>query len=93
MGSKLSELHSGYRAFSARLLESLPLMVNSADFVFDNQMLAQVIAKELEIYGSHGMAARDYPGMLALAASGALRPARLGVAHLPAAIPGAGLGG
>lgn len=44
MGTKLSEFHSGYRAFSRRVLESLPLMVNSDDFVFDNQMLAQVVA-------------------------------------------------
>ena len=33
-----------------------------------------VVARELEIYGSHGMAARDYPAMLDLVASGALRP-------------------
>ncbi|HVH93881.1 MAG TPA: zinc-dependent alcohol dehydrogenase family protein [Nocardioidaceae bacterium] len=37
----------------------------------------QVVAKELEIYGSHGMAARDYPGLLDLVASGALQPGRL----------------
>jgi len=43
MGAKLSEYHSGYRAFSRRLLESLPLDRNSDDFVFDNQMLSQVI--------------------------------------------------
>ena len=36
--------------------------------------MGQVIAKELEIYGSHGMPARDYPGMLELVASGRLRP-------------------
>jgi threonine dehydrogenase-like Zn-dependent dehydrogenase len=36
-----------------------------------------VIARELEIYGSHGMAARDYPAMMALVADGALRPAQL----------------
>ena len=36
--------------------------------------MGQVIAKELEIYGSHGMAARDYPRMLELVASGAVRP-------------------
>ncbi len=36
-----------------------------------------VIATELEIYGSHGMAARDYPAMLAMVAEGALRPDRL----------------
>ncbi|RJP64321.1 MAG: glycosyltransferase family 2 protein [Candidatus Abyssobacteria bacterium SURF_17] len=40
---KLSEYHTGYRAFSKRVLESLPLMENSDDFVFDNEMLAQVI--------------------------------------------------
>jgi hypothetical protein len=39
---KLSEYHSGYRAFSRRLLEQLPLQENSDDFVFDNQMLSQV---------------------------------------------------
>jgi glycosyltransferase involved in cell wall biosynthesis len=43
MGAKLSEYHSGYRAFSRRLLESLPLDRNSDDFVFDNQMLSQVL--------------------------------------------------
>jgi glycosyltransferase involved in cell wall biosynthesis len=40
---KLSEYHTGYRAFSRRILESLPLEANRDDFVFDNQMLAQVI--------------------------------------------------
>lgn len=43
MGAKLSEYHSGYRAFSRKLIESLPLERNSDDFVFDNQMLAQII--------------------------------------------------
>jgi glycosyltransferase involved in cell wall biosynthesis len=43
MGSKLSEFHTGYRAFSRRLLENLPLEANSDDFVFDNQMLAQIL--------------------------------------------------
>jgi glycosyltransferase involved in cell wall biosynthesis len=38
---KLSEYHSGYRAFSREVLTKLPLMENSDDFVFDNQMLAQ----------------------------------------------------
>ena len=41
MGYKLAEYHTGYRAFSRRLLETLPLERNSDDFVFDNQMLAQ----------------------------------------------------
>ena len=43
MGAKLSEYHSGYRAFSRELLERLPLEANSDDFVFDNQMLAQAL--------------------------------------------------
>jgi len=43
MGAKLSEYHSGYRAFSGELLRKLCLDFNSDDFVFDNQMLAQVI--------------------------------------------------
>ena len=44
IGSKLSEFHSGYRAFSRAVLETLPLAVNSDDFVFDNQMLVQAHA-------------------------------------------------
>jgi len=43
IGAKLSEYHTGYRAFSRQLLEKLPLEENSADFVFDNQMLAQIL--------------------------------------------------
>jgi hypothetical protein len=46
-GAKLSEYHSGYRAFSRRALQSLPLLANSDDFVFDNQMLVQAIARGL----------------------------------------------
>ena len=42
LGQKLSEYHTGYRAFSRKVLESLPLNENSDDFVFDNQMLAQI---------------------------------------------------
>ncbi|MBN2300932.1 MAG: glycosyltransferase family 2 protein [Lentisphaerae bacterium] len=44
-GAKLSEYHTGYRAFSSELLKSLPLHMNSNDFVFDNQMLAQILWK------------------------------------------------
>ncbi|MFZ3207695.1 MAG: glycosyltransferase family 2 protein [Geobacteraceae bacterium] len=43
LGHKLSEYHTGYRAFSREILERLPLEKNSNDFVFDNQMLAQII--------------------------------------------------
>jgi glycosyltransferase involved in cell wall biosynthesis len=44
IGAKLSEYHTGYRAYSRQLLERLPLDRNSDDFVFDNQVLAQIIA-------------------------------------------------
>ncbi len=43
LGHKLAEYHTGYRAFSRRVLETLPLDANSDDFVFDNQMLAQAV--------------------------------------------------
>ncbi len=43
IGAKLSEYHTGYRTFSRKLLEQLPLEANSDDFVFDNQMLAQIL--------------------------------------------------
>src|SRR5438093_12002939 len=42
LGTKVSEFHTGYRAFSRELLERLPLEANSDDFVFDNQILAEV---------------------------------------------------
>lgn len=44
LGVKLSEYHTGYRAFSRNVLETLPLELNSDDFVFDNEMLVQAIA-------------------------------------------------
>lgn len=44
MWQRLSEYHTGYRAFSREVLETLPLLSNSDDFVFDNEMLAQVMA-------------------------------------------------
>ncbi len=43
LGAKLSEYHTGYRAFSREVLEKLNLRENSDDFVFDNQMLAQIL--------------------------------------------------
>jgi len=42
-GAKLSEYHTGYRAFRREVIERLPLLENSDDFVFDNQMLAQIL--------------------------------------------------
>jgi glycosyltransferase involved in cell wall biosynthesis len=44
LGAKLSEYHTGYRAYARSLLKRLPLEANSDDFVFDNQILAQVIS-------------------------------------------------
>ncbi|AFM24390.1 glycosyltransferase family 2 protein [Desulfomonile tiedjei] len=43
LGSKLSEFHTGFRAFSRSVLEELPIHENSDDFMFDNEMLAQAI--------------------------------------------------
>jgi len=49
LGAKLSEYHTGYRAFSHEVLERLPLLANSDDFVFDNQMLTQCRAFDFNI--------------------------------------------
>jgi glycosyltransferase involved in cell wall biosynthesis len=60
LGSKLSEFHTGYRAFSRNALESLPLLANSDDFVFDNEVLAQAIALGLRI-GEMSCPTRYFP--------------------------------
>ncbi len=49
MNQKLSEYHSGYRAFSKEVLEGINYNINSDDFVFDNQMLAQIFYAGFEI--------------------------------------------
>jgi glycosyltransferase involved in cell wall biosynthesis len=49
MRQKLSEYHTGYRAFSKNVLQSINYNINSDDFVFDNQMLAQIFFKGFEI--------------------------------------------
>ena len=49
IGSKLSEFHSGYRAFSRRVLSELPLLANSQDFLFDNPRLVQAHAFGMRI--------------------------------------------
>ena len=49
LGAKLSEYHSGYRAFSRRLLDTVPWRGNSDDFVFDNEILAQAIVSGFRI--------------------------------------------
>jgi glycosyltransferase involved in cell wall biosynthesis len=49
MNQKLSEYHTGYRAFSGEVLRSLDLSQNSDDFIFDNQMIAQIFYNGFEI--------------------------------------------
>lgn len=49
VNQKLSEYHTGYRAFSRKVIESINFNANSDDFVFDNQMLSQIIYKGFEI--------------------------------------------
>lgn len=61
LGVKLSEYHTGYRAFSRKVLETLPLERNSDDFVFDNQMLAQAVAFGFRI-GEISCPTRYFPG-------------------------------
>ena len=49
LGSKLSEFHTGFRAYSRDALLTIPLLANSDDFVFDNQLLAQAVAAKLRL--------------------------------------------
>ncbi|MEX1188327.1 MAG: glycosyltransferase family 2 protein [Bacteroidia bacterium] len=49
MGQKLSEYHTGYRSFSGEVIRSIDLSKNSDDFIFDNEMIAQIFAKGYEI--------------------------------------------
>jgi len=49
MGAKLSEYHTGYRAYTRQVLETIPWKENSDDFVFDNQFLSQAIYKDFRI--------------------------------------------
>jgi len=49
MGQKLSEYHTGFRAFSSDVLQNIPYHKNSDDFIFDNQMLAQICFSGVEI--------------------------------------------
>ena len=46
---KLSEYHTGYRAFSRKVLQTIPILENSDDFVFDNQMLCQILYFGFEV--------------------------------------------
>lgn len=49
IGQKLSEYHTGYRAFSKTVLQSINYNINNDDFVFDNEMLSQIFMKNFEI--------------------------------------------
>src|SRR5690606_17703375 len=49
MNQKLSEYHTGYRAYSSRVLQSIDYNKNSDDFIFDNEMVAQIFYKGFEI--------------------------------------------
>ena len=82
LGYKLAEYHTGYRAFSRRLLERLPLEENSDDFVFDNQMLAQAIWFGFAI-GEISCPARYFPEASSI---GFRRSVRYGIGVLATAI-------
>ena len=90
---KLSEYHSGYRAFAAEVLRSLPLEENSDDFLFDNEILAQVIYMRYRI-GEISCPTRYFPeassinfsrsvkyGLGVLATSLKFRLQRMGLVH------------
>lgn len=49
LNQKLSEYHTGYRGFTAEVLKAISFNLNSDDFIFDNQMLAQIVDKNFEI--------------------------------------------
>ncbi|MFH0931136.1 MAG: glycosyltransferase family 2 protein [Candidatus Zixiibacteriota bacterium] len=49
LGQNLSEMHTGYRAYSRSFLEKVPFLRNSNDFVFDSQIIAQAVAFKLRI--------------------------------------------
>jgi hypothetical protein len=60
LGYKLSEYHTGYRAFTRAVLEAVPLERNSDDFIFDNQMLSQVIYRGFNV-GEISCPAKYFP--------------------------------
>ena len=95
LGVKLSEYHTGYRAFSRKVLTQLPLLENSDDFVFDNQMLAQCVhlASALEKSPAPRNILKRLRRLISAAACGtvsacwprlcSLRLQQMGLAHLP----------
>jgi len=85
LGAKMSEYHSGYRAYSRALLEALPWAENSDDFVFDNELLAQAIV------GGHRVGEISVPTRYFADASsiGFARSVRYGVGVLGVSLQGA----
>jgi glycosyltransferase involved in cell wall biosynthesis len=93
LGTKLSEFHTGYRAYSRALLERLPLDANSDDFVFDNQVLAETVwlggqIGEVSCPTSYAPDASSINfrrsvtyGLGCLATAGQFRLAKLGLVH------------
>ena len=93
LGEKLSEYHTGYRAFSRKVLLTLPLQENAEGFVFDNQMLVQAVqfgfqiaevtcpTKYFEEASSIGFAKSVRYGFGVLGAAMQYRLARLGIGH------------
>ena len=93
LGVKLSEYHTGFRAFSRQLLETLPLLENSDDFVFDNQMIAQAVmfgfrigeiscpTKYFEEASSINFKRSVQYGLGVLATTGSFVAHKLGVVH------------
>ncbi len=82
LGVKLSEYHTGYRAYSREVLESLPLEAASDDFVFDNQVLAQAVAQGFRI-GEISCPTRYFPEASSI---GFARSVRYGVGVLDTAV-------
>jgi len=72
VGRKLSEYHTGYRAYSRRVLETLPLLENSDGFVFDNQVLCQAIAFGFTI-GEVSSPCRYFPEMSSIGFGSSVR--------------------
>jgi glycosyltransferase involved in cell wall biosynthesis len=82
VGARLSEYHTGLRAYARRVLETLPLAANSDDFVFDNQVLAQAIYFGLRI-GEISCPTRYFPEASTI---GFARSVRYGVGVVATAI-------
>ena len=85
LGAKMSEYHSGYRAYSRTLLEALPWAENSDDFVFDNELLAQAIVAGHRV-GEISVPTRYFPEASSI---GFLRSVRYGIGVLGVSAQGA----